>query len=47
MNEQERLGYIEFLGEGILTMRREIRAHNGTEPHFVEIGEEFVVILKA
>lgn len=41
----QRLGYIEFLGEGILTMRREMMQHNGTEPEFAEIGEEFRVRL--
>lgn len=42
----QRLGYIEFLGEGILIMRREMRQHNGTEPIFVESGEEFAVTLR-
>lgn len=41
----QRLGYIEYLGEGILTMRREMRRHNGTEPHFEEAGDELVVTL--
>ncbi len=43
----QRLGYIEFPGEGILIMRREMRAHNGTEPQFAEAGEEFSVTLPA
>ncbi len=42
----QRMGYVEFLGEGILTMRREMREHNGTELVFAEIGEEFAVTLK-
>ena len=41
-----RLGYMRDFGIGIPRVLRLMREHNGTEPEFELIGEEFVVRLQ-